>query len=77
MLTDRDDHDDKVIHEALLCLKGLCTTDVALQKLCEIEQTLFPALLGMLFDKESKGPSEHNTRGLIISLLCKENSAAH
>jgi hypothetical protein len=57
------------LHEALLCLKALCTTDIALQKLCGIEKTLFPALLEMLFDPEHKGPSEYTTRGVIINIL--------
>jgi hypothetical protein len=52
-----------------LCLKALCTTDSALKKISEIETTLFPALLEMLFDKERKGPSEYTTRGIIISVL--------
>lgn len=67
----REEHEDALLHEALLCLKGLCTTDLALQKLCEVESTLFPALLAMLFDKERKGPSEFNTRGIIVNMLCK------
>lgn len=57
------------MHEVLLCLKGLCTTDSALQKLSDIAPVFFPALLKMLFDEEHKGPSEFTTRGLIISLL--------
>ncbi|KAF2104275.1 hypothetical protein NA57DRAFT_30165 [Rhizodiscina lignyota] len=75
----REEHDDALLHEALLCLKGLCTTALAQQKLCEVETTLFPSLLGMLFDKERKGPSEFNTRGIIVSLLfthlCSASSA--
>lgn len=66
----REEHEDTLLHESLLCLKGLCTTKIALQKLCEIETTLFPSLLAMLFDEEHKGPSEFTTRGLIMSLLC-------
>jgi hypothetical protein len=70
ILTDnREEHEDQLLHEALLCLKALCTTDIALQKLCEIEKTLFPALLGMIFDPEHKGPSEYTTRGVIITIL--------
>jgi hypothetical protein len=65
----REEHEDQLLHESLLCLKALCTTDSALQKLTEIEATLFPALLEMLFDKERKGPSEYTTRGIIISVL--------
>jgi hypothetical protein len=67
----REEHEDQLLHEALLCLKGLCTTDLALKKLCDIEATLFPPLLQMLFDEEKKGPSEFTTRGIIINLLCK------
>lgn len=50
-------------------MKGLCTTSVALERLTEIEGDFFPALLRMLFDEEKKGPSEFNTRGVIINLL--------
>ena len=65
-----EEHEDNLLHEALLCLKGLCTTDLALQKLREIADVLFPALIGMLFDEEHKGPSEFTTRQIIINLLC-------
>lgn len=33
------------------------------------QSTLFPTLLGMLFDNERKGPSEYSTRTVIINLL--------
>lgn len=66
----REEHEDLLLHEALLCLKGLCTTDLALQELCEVASTLFPALLAMLFDQENKGPSEFTTRGIVTNLLC-------
>jgi hypothetical protein len=55
----------------LLCLKALCTTKPALRELTGIQSTLFPALVDMIFDEEHKGPSEFNTRGIIISLLRK------
>ena len=67
----REEHEDQLLHETLLCLKGLCTTDVALRKLGEIEDSLFPALLKMIFDEEKKGPSEFTTRGIVVNLLCK------
>jgi hypothetical protein len=72
----REEHEDQLLHESLLCLKALCTTDIALQKLCEVEQTLFPALLGMIFDPEHKGPSEYTTRGIIINILLAHLTAA-
>ncbi|KAK2768427.1 hypothetical protein FQN54_000282 [Arachnomyces sp. PD_36] len=72
----REEHEDSLLHETLLCLKALCTTSVALQRLLSIESTLFPALLGMLFDEEKKGPSEFTTRGIIISLLFTHLSTA-
>ncbi|GME47493.1 gtpase binding protein rid1 [Neofusicoccum parvum] len=72
----REEHEDTLLHESLLCLKALCTTKIALQKLCDIESTLFPALLAMLFDEEHKGPSEFTTRGLIMSLLFAHLSSA-
>jgi hypothetical protein len=71
-----EDHEDQVLHEALLCLKALCTTDLALQKLCEIEKTLFPALLAMVFDPEHKGPSEFTTRQVITNILLAHLAAA-
>ncbi|KAK4147556.1 armadillo-type protein [Dichotomopilus funicola] len=65
----REEHEDALLHETLLCLKALCTTDMALQYLHSIHTTLFPALLHMIFDPEKKGPSEFTTRGIITSLL--------
>ncbi|KAI9678788.1 MAG: hypothetical protein M1817_005846 [Caeruleum heppii] len=73
----REEHEDALLHETLLCLKALCTTAVALQQLQMLESTLFPKLLGMLFDQERKGPSEFNTRGIIISLIFTHLSAAN
>lgn len=67
----REEHEDQLLHETLLCLKGLCTTEVALKKLDEMADTLFPSLLAMLFDEEKKGPSEFSTRGVIVNVLCK------
>ncbi|OQD72892.1 hypothetical protein PENDEC_c018G01448 [Penicillium decumbens] len=71
----REDHEDTLLHEALLCLKGLCTTSAALAHLTAIEADLFPALLKMLFDEEKKGPSEFTTRSIIINLLFTQVSA--
>ncbi|KAL3423643.1 GTPase-binding protein rid1 [Phlyctema vagabunda] len=65
----REEHEDLLLHEVLLCLKALCTTALALQHLNVIQSTLFPALLHMLFDEEKKGPSEFTTRNIISSLL--------
>ncbi|KAI9825464.1 MAG: hypothetical protein M1832_001194 [Thelocarpon impressellum] len=72
----REEHEDALLHETLLCLKALCTTALALQRLQDIQSTLFPSLLGMLFDEEHKGPSEFSTRGIITSLLFMYLSAA-
>lgn len=72
----REDHEDTLLHEALLCLKALCTTSVALAHLTAIEEELFPALLHMLFDEEKKGPSEFTTRGIIANLLFTQLSTA-
>ena len=58
-----------MLHEALLCLKALATTALALQHLNNIQGTLFPALIHMLFDEEKKGPSEFTTRNIITSIL--------
>ncbi|KAI1768549.1 armadillo-type protein [Hypoxylon sp. FL1150] len=65
----REEHEDALLHENLLCLKALCTTALALQYLNSIQSTLFPALLHMLFDPEKKGPSEFTTRNIITSVL--------
>lgn len=65
----RVEHEDTLLHETLLCLKGLSTTSSALHQLSEMQSTLFPILLAMLFDKEKKGPSEYTTRTIIINLL--------
>jgi hypothetical protein len=72
----REEHEDSLLHETLLCLKGLCTTSLALQRFEQIEHEFFPAILQMLFDPERKGPSEFNTRGVIVSLLFAHLSAA-
>ncbi|KXT12953.1 hypothetical protein AC579_4050 [Pseudocercospora musae] len=65
----REDHEDQLLHETLLCLKGLCTTERAMLELTKLAQDLFPALLGMLFDEEKKGPAEYSTRTIIVNLL--------
>lgn len=67
----RQDHEDMLLHELLLCFKGLCTTQRALDKLADKAPNLFPNLLAMLFDEERRGPSEFNTRGVVINLLCE------
>ncbi|KAI1000884.1 hypothetical protein K3495_g7314 [Podosphaera aphanis] len=65
----REEHEDALLHEVLLCLKGLSTTALALKFLDNTQSTLFPALLHMLFDEEKKGPSDFITRNIITSLL--------
>ncbi|KAK0628959.1 armadillo-type protein [Bombardia bombarda] len=65
----REEHEDALLHENLLCLKALCTTALALQYLHSIHATLFPALLHMIFDPEKKGPSEFTTRNIVTSVL--------
>ncbi|KAK2736608.1 hypothetical protein FQN57_000725 [Myotisia sp. PD_48] len=72
----REEHEDVLMHEVLLCLKALCTTSSALDQLRSIESDFFPALLRMLFDEEKKGPSDFNTRGIIMSLLLNFLAAA-
>ncbi|KAI2468345.1 armadillo-type protein [Annulohypoxylon bovei var. microspora] len=65
----REEHEDALLHENLLCLKALCTTALALQELHSNQATLFPALLHMLFHPDKKGPSEFTTRNIITSVL--------
>ncbi|KAJ8612203.1 hypothetical protein MRB53_037593 [Persea americana] len=66
----REEHEDLLLHEVLLCMKGLCTTDKALEQLSDVAPSLFPELLHMIFDEERKGPSEFSTRGSIVLILC-------
>jgi hypothetical protein len=66
----REDHEDQLLHETLLCLKGLCTTERAMVELDGCADILFPKLLGMLFDDEKKGPAEYTTRTIIINVIC-------
>ncbi|KXX81570.1 GTPase-binding protein rid1 [Madurella mycetomatis] len=72
----REEHEDALLHENLLCLKALCTTDMALHYLHSIHTILFPALLHMIFDPEKKGPSEFTTRNIITSILLTYIEAA-
>ncbi|KAI1444411.1 armadillo-type protein [Annulohypoxylon stygium] len=65
----REEHEDALLHENLLCLKALCTTALALQELHSHQATLFPALTHMIFDPDKKGPSEFTTRNIITSVL--------
>ncbi|KAH8666691.1 armadillo-type protein [Xylariales sp. PMI_506] len=65
----REEHEDALLHENLLCLKALCTTGLAMEYLHSIQATLFPSLLHLIFDPEKKGPSEFTTRNIITSIL--------
>lgn len=65
----REEHEDNLLHETLLCMKALTTTSLAMQRLETMERDLFPALLKMLFDPERRGPAEFSTRAVVISLL--------
>ncbi|PTD01714.1 GTPase-binding protein rid1 [Fusarium culmorum] len=65
----REEHEDALLHEVLLCLKALSTTARAMQYLDSIQADLFPKLLHMLFDPEKKGPSEFTTRNIVTSVL--------
>ncbi|KAL7924268.1 armadillo-type protein [Trichoderma austrokoningii] len=65
----REEHEDALLHENLLCLKALSTTARAMEYLHSVQADLFPKLLHMLFDPEKKGPSEFTTRNIITSVL--------
>lgn len=68
----REEHEDQLLHEALLCLKGLCTTERAMAELDKVAEGLFRALIGVMFDFEAKrGPAEYTTRGVVITVMCK------
>ena len=72
----REEHEDALLHETLSCLKALSTTCLALECLTTMHNILFPRLLGLLFSKEKKGPSEFSTRTIIINLLSTYLSSA-
>ncbi|UNI18281.1 hypothetical protein JDV02_004558 [Purpureocillium takamizusanense] len=65
----REEHEDALLHENLLCLKALSTTARAVEHLHSVQHDLFPKLLHMLFDPDKKGPSEFTTRNIITSVL--------
>lgn len=65
----REEHEDALLHENLLCLKALLTTARAMEYIHSVQADLFPRLLHMLFDPEKKGPSEFTTRNIITSVL--------
>ncbi|KAL6866674.1 armadillo-type protein [Trichoderma novae-zelandiae] len=65
----REEHEDALLHENLLCLKALSTTARAMEYLHSVQGDLFPKLLHMLFDPEKKGPSEFTTRNIVTSVL--------
>lgn len=71
----REEHEDQLLHDALLCLKGLCTTGRAMEELEKVADHLFPALIAMLFtdskDEVKRGPAEYSTRAIITNVLCK------
>jgi hypothetical protein len=66
----REEHEDQLLHEALLCLKGLCTTERAMAELNKVADKLFRALIGVMFNFEAKrGPAEYTTRGVVMTVL--------
>lgn len=72
----REEHEDNVLHELLLCLKAISTCQKALKQLETVETEFFPRLVDAVFDEERKGPSEFGTRGLVFSLLFTYLAAA-
>ena len=69
LILPREEHEDTLLHETLLCLKALSTTSSAMRQLSDIQSTLFPSLLQLLFDEDKKGPSEYTTRSIIITIF--------
>lgn len=57
------------MHEALLCIKALCTTEMGQIQLSNIANIFFPTFLNLIFDPDRKGPSEFTTRGVLFGLL--------
>lgn len=72
----REEHEDNVLHELLLCLKAISASRKALEQLQTIEKEFFTRLVDVIFDEERKGPSEFATRGLVFSLLFTYLAAA-
>jgi hypothetical protein len=74
----REEHEDQLLHEALLCLKGLCTTERAMAELEKVADGLFKALTGVMFDFEAKrGPAEYTTRSVVMNVLCTSSSHSY
>lgn len=72
----REEHEDALLHENLLCLKALSTTALGMEYLHTVQADIFPKLLHMIFDPEKKGPSEFTTRNIITSILLMYISSA-
>ncbi|OAA79007.1 GTPase binding protein Rid1 [Akanthomyces lecanii RCEF 1005] len=72
----REEHEDALLHENLLCLKALSTTALGMEYLHTVQADLFAKLLHMIFDPEKKGPSEFTTRNIITSVLLMYISSA-
>lgn len=72
----REEHEDLLLHEVLLCIRGLCTTQSGSDELRDVAPSLLPALIKMVFDQERKGPSEFKTREIIFNLICRYNRLA-
>ncbi|KAJ3476588.1 hypothetical protein NLG97_g9083 [Lecanicillium saksenae] len=72
----REEHEDALLHENLLCLKALSTTALGMEYLHTVQADLFPKLLHLIFDPEKKGPSEFTTRNIITSVLLMYISSA-
>ncbi|EGX90944.1 GTPase binding protein Rid1 [Cordyceps militaris CM01] len=72
----REEHEDALLHENLLCLKALSTTALGMEYLHTVQADLLPKLLHLIFDPEKKGPSEFTTRNIITSVLLMYMAAA-
>ncbi|OLL25158.1 GTPase-binding protein rid1 [Neolecta irregularis DAH-3] len=63
----REEHEDKLVHEILLCMRALCTAENGLVLLMVDEFAILEKLTQWIFSE--KPPAEFNTRGLIIDLV--------
>jgi len=63
----REEHEDKLVHELLLCMRALCTAENGLVLLMVDEYTILEKLTRWIFSE--KPPAEFSTRGLIIDLV--------
>ncbi|KAK9372685.1 armadillo-type protein [Lipomyces chichibuensis] len=71
----REDKEDNLFHELMLCLKTISEFEVGRVHLTSIAPLLFPRLIDFMFS--DKQPTYFADRGLIVSLIAIYISTAH